>query len=137
MQYSGINRLNPSLVEYDVSRKTGQLGMSHWLCPIHRHIEIHTKHGVCEVEFEGEPCGSVTVPAFYRYYFRGHYRYYTKYEVIHKSLFRPSKTYGYSPLLLEGGDVSPDDAYDKIYLGDYTHFVSSLMADIKKVLDGR
>lgn len=95
-----ITRLHPALVEYDIDRKDGLPERSHWLCPIHRNQQVHTGPGTCDLQdMDNTQCGGELMPALYRYYWRGRYRYYLKDEIIHQSYFSPSKTYGYPPVL--------------------------------------
>ena len=95
-----ITRLHPALTEYDIDRKDGLPERSHFLCPIHREQQTHTSPGNCDVIVpEGFRCNSILLPAMYRYYWRGRYRYYLADEICHASFFNPSKTYGYSPVL--------------------------------------
>lgn len=95
-----VTRLHPALMEFDIDRKDGLPERSHWLCVIHRQQEVHTGPGYCQqIVDDGYPCGTRLLPAMYRYYMRGRYRYYLKDEILHKSIFSPSKTYGYSPVL--------------------------------------
>ncbi|MAE81399.1 MAG: hypothetical protein CMB80_01595 [Flammeovirgaceae bacterium] len=95
-----ITRLHPALTEYDIDRKDGLPERSHWLCPLHREQQTHTSPGDCDVvNQDGYICNAKLVPAMFRYYWRGRYRYYTANEIIHASYFNPSKTYGYSPVL--------------------------------------
>jgi len=95
-----ITRLHPALTEYDIDRKDGLPERSHWLCPLHREQQTHTSPGSCDVvNQDGFICSATLVPAMFRYYWRGRYRYYTANEIIHASYFNPSKTYGYSPVL--------------------------------------
>ena len=94
-----ITRLHPALMEFDIDRKDGLPERSHFICVMHRSM-IHTGPGYCEQIFDdGYSCGTRLLPAMYRYYMRGHYRYFLNNEIIHKSIFSPSKTYGYSPVL--------------------------------------
>ncbi|MAH45742.1 hypothetical protein CMI37_07920 [Candidatus Pacearchaeota archaeon] len=95
-----ITRLHPALTEYDIDRKDGLPERSHWMCPLHREQQTHTAPGNCvALNDEGYSCNAILIPAMYRYYWRGRYRYYTKDEILHASFFSPSKTYGYSPVL--------------------------------------
>ena len=96
-----VTRLHPALVEFDIDRKDGLPERSHWLCPLHRNQQVFTGPGRCNVTLEeyGRICNTILLPSMYRYYIRGRYRYYTRDEIIHKSYFSPSKTYGYSPVL--------------------------------------
>ena len=95
-----ITRLHPALTEYDIDRKDGLPERSHWLCPIHRDQQTHTSPGFCDViNDEGFICNAELIPAMFRYYWRGRYRYYLAGEILHASYFNPSKTYGYSPVL--------------------------------------
>jgi len=95
-----ITRLHPALTEYDIDRKDGLPERSHFICPIHREQQTHTSPGQCvAINDEGFLCNGILLPAMYRYYWRGRYRYYTKDEILHASFFSPSKTYGYSPVL--------------------------------------
>ncbi|MAH44975.1 hypothetical protein CMI37_04050 [Candidatus Pacearchaeota archaeon] len=95
-----ITRLHPALTEYDIDRKDGLPERSHWLCPIHREQQTHTSPGRCDViNQDGYICDGKLLPAMFRYYWRGRYRYYTAGEILHTSYFNPSKTYGYSPVL--------------------------------------
>jgi len=95
-----VTRLHPALTEYDIDRKDGLPERSHFLCPIHREQQTHTSPGRCDViATEGFRCNARLLPAMYRYYWRGRYRYYLADEICHASFFNPSKTYGYSPVL--------------------------------------
>ena len=95
-----ITRLHPALTEYDIDRKDGLPERSHFLCPVHREQQTHTAPGRCDVVTpEGFRCHARLLPAMYRYYWRGRYRYYLADEICHASFFNPSKTYGYSPVL--------------------------------------
>ena len=95
-----ITRLHPALTEYDIDRKDGLPERSHWLCPIHRDQQTHTSPGYCDViNDDGFICNAELIPAMFRYYWRGRYRYYLAGEILHASYFNPSKTYGYSPVL--------------------------------------
>jgi len=95
-----ITRLHPALTEYDIDRKDGLPERSHFLCPVHREQQTHTSPGNCDVITpEGIRCNAKLLPAMYRYYWRGRYRYYLADEICHASFFNPSKTYGYSPVL--------------------------------------
>ena len=95
-----VTRLHPALTEYDIDRKDGLPERSHFLCPIHREQQTHTAPGRCDViAAEGFRCNAKLLPAMYRYYWRGRYRYYLADEICHASFFNPSKTYGYSPVL--------------------------------------
>ena len=95
-----ITRLHPALTEYDIDRKDGLPERSHFLCPIHREQQTHTSPGNCDViTAEGFRCNGKLLPAMFRYYWRGRYRYYLADEICHASFFNPSKTYGYSPVL--------------------------------------
>ena len=95
-----ITRLHPALSEYDIDRKDGLPERSHFICPIHREQQTHTSPGRCvALNDEGFSCNAILLPAMYRYYWRGRYRYYTNDEILHASFFSPSKTYGYSPVL--------------------------------------
>jgi len=95
-----VTRLHPALTEYDIDRKDGLPERSHFLCPIHREQQTHTSPGRCDVvATEGFRCNAKLLPAMYRYYWRGRYRYYLADEICHASFFNPSKTYGYSPVL--------------------------------------
>ena len=92
-----LARLHPALIEFDIDRKDGLPERSHWLCVLHRAQQVHTGPGECnQIMDDGRLCGTILVPAMYRYYMRGRYRYYTSDEIIHKSAFSPSRTYGYS-----------------------------------------
>ena len=94
-----ITRLHPSLVEFDIDRKDGLPERSHWVCPIHRDIQNATAPGTCDIPVGGgKACMAVLLPAMFRYYVRGHYRYFTRDEILHKSYFSPSRTYGISPV---------------------------------------
>ena len=94
-----IARLHPSLVEFDIDRRDGLPEKSHWICPLHRDVSTTTAPGNCPIAIGGgDACGAVMLPAMYRYYIRGHYRYFTRDEIIHKSYFSPSRTYGISPV---------------------------------------
>ena len=95
-----ITRLHPALTEFDIDRKDGLPERSHFLCPIHREQQTHTSPGNCDViTAEGFRCNGKLLPAMFRYYWRGRYRYYLADEICHASFFNPSKTYGYSPVL--------------------------------------
>jgi len=95
-----ITRLHPALTEYDIDRKDGLPERSHFLCPVHREQQTHTAPGNCDVVVpEGFRCNAKLLPAMFRYYWRGRYRYYLADEICHASFFNPSKTYGYSPVL--------------------------------------
>jgi len=95
-----VTRLHPALTEYDIDRKDGLPERSHFLCPIHREQQTHTSPGNCDVITpEGFKCNGKLLPAMFRYYWRGRYRYYLADEICHASFFNPSKTYGYSPVL--------------------------------------
>ena len=95
-----VTRLHPALTEYDIDRKDGLPERSHFLCPVHREQQTHTTPGRCDVVTpEGFRCNAVLLPAMFRYYWRGRYRYYLADEICHASFFNPSKTYGYSPVL--------------------------------------
>ena len=95
-----VTRLHPALTEYDIDRKDGLPERSHFLCPIHREQQTHTAPGRCDVvAAEGFRCNAKLLPAMFRYYWRGRYRYYLADEICHASFFNPSKTYGYSPVL--------------------------------------
>ena len=95
-----VTRLHPALTEYDIDRKDGLPERSHFLCPIHREQQTHTSPGRCDVvAAEGFRCNARLLPAMFRYYWRGRYRYYLADEICHASFFNPSKTYGYSPVL--------------------------------------
>ena len=95
-----VTRLHPALVEFDIDRKDGLPERSHYLCPLHRNQSVGTAPGRCSAPVgPAEACNTVMLPAMYRYYIRGHYRYYTRDEIVHKSYFSPSKTYGYSPVI--------------------------------------
>jgi len=95
-----ITRLHPALTEYDIDRKDGLPERSHFLCPVHREQQTHTAPGNCDVVNDlGLRCNAKLLPAMYRYYWRGRYRYYLADEICHASFFNPSKTYGYSPVL--------------------------------------
>jgi len=95
-----VTRLHPALTEYDIDRKDGLPERSHFLCPIHREQQTHTSPGKCDVvAAEGFRCNATLLPAMFRYYWRGRYRYYLADEICHASFFNPSKTYGYSPVL--------------------------------------
>ena len=95
-----ITRLHPALTEYDIDRKDGLPERSHFLCPVHREQQTHTAPGRCDVVNDlGLRCNAKLLPAMYRYYWRGRYRYYLADEICHASFFNPSKTYGYSPVL--------------------------------------
>ena len=95
-----VTRLHPALTEYDIDRKDGLPERSHFLCPIHREQQTHTSPGRCDVvAAEGFRCNANLLPAMFRYYWRGRYRYYLADEICHASFFNPSKTYGYSPVL--------------------------------------
>ena len=95
-----VTRLHPALVEFDIDRKDGLPERSHYLCPLHRNQSVGTAPGRCAFMVgEGMLCNTVLLPAMFRYYIRGHYRYYTRDEIIHKSYFSPSKSYGYASCL--------------------------------------
>ena len=95
-----VTRLHPALTEYDIDRKDGLPERSHFLCPVHREQQTHTAPGRCDVVNDlGLRCNAKLLPAMYRYYWRGRYRYYLADEICHASFFNPSKTYGYSPVL--------------------------------------
>jgi len=95
-----VERMHPALMEFDIDRKDGLPERSHWLCYLHRAQQIHTGPGRCDQMLDdGFPCNGELVPAMYRYYIRGRYRYYTKDEILHKSYANGSRTYGYSLVL--------------------------------------
>ena len=94
-----ITRMHPALMEFDIDRKDGLPERSHFICVLHR-SQIYTGPGHCNQNLDdGLMCGAKLIPAMYRYYMRGRYRYYAADEIIHKSYFSRSKTYGYSPVL--------------------------------------
>ena len=94
-----VTRMHPALMEFDIDRKDGLPERSHWVCVLHR-SQIFTGPGMCHLDMDdGLMCGTILKPAMYRYYMRGRYRYFTNDEIIHKSYFSRSKTYGYSPVL--------------------------------------
>ena len=67
-----VDRLHPALMEFDIDRKDGLPERSHWICYLHRTQQVHTGPGRCEQPLDdGFTCGSILVPAMYRYYIRG------------------------------------------------------------------
>ena len=88
-----VRRIHPALMEFDLD-KNGLPKNSHWLCKYHRD-EIKTAPGKCTVS----DCYNELTPAMYVYNHRGSRIYLFEDEVIHRSKFSPSISYGYSPLL--------------------------------------
>lgn len=86
-----IRRIHPALIEIDLD-KSGLPRNSHWICPFHRD-EASVKPDKCK------ECGIDMIPAMYIYNHRGRRVYLFEDEMVHKSKFSPSETYGYSPLL--------------------------------------
>ena len=86
-----IRRIHPALVELDLD-KNGLPQNSRWICLEHRE-ETRNSPGLCV------QCGAETFPAMYIYNHRGKRLFLLGSEVIHKSKFSPSESYGYSPLL--------------------------------------
>ena len=88
-----IRRLNPALVEFDLDQ-AGLPKNYHFLCPIHRE-EIQESQDTCT-----EPdCKQQTIPVMYKYYHRNKHLFFFESEIIHLSIFSPSETYGWSPIL--------------------------------------
>ena len=89
-----VQHLHPALVEYDLD-KSGLPKNSHFICYLHRDDSpAATEPGFCP------DCERELMPAMYAYHDANrHIRYLLESEVCHISKFRPSATYGWSPLL--------------------------------------